>query len=249
MILRAITQLVSATVAVAMTAAVTGCAAPAPSAAPGVPGTTRPAQVTVVVGATFEPSYDASVRAIGPALRERMRRSHHVGCPVRLAELRYLRVPYRGLDGRPHLGELVVHQSLARDAVRVFAELYDADWPIDQMRLVDDFGGDDDRSMAADNTSAYNCRRVSGTDHWSAHAFGAAIDLNPVRNPMVTGTRVAPPEGRRFASLDREGGAVLPLGVIRSGDVVVEAFARIGWEWGGDWTWPKDYQHFEAVRP
>jgi len=176
-----------------------------------------------------------------------MRYSHHVGCPLRIADLRYLRLTYLGFDGKVHLGELVVHASLAAGVRKVFRRLYDARWPIEQMRLVDDFGGDDDRSMAADNTSAYNCRPVAGTDRWSAHAYGAAIDLNPRRNPMVVGRAVFPPQGRCFASLDRSAGAAGPRGVIRAADVVVAAFARIGWEWGGDWTSLKDYQHFQAA--
>ena len=82
---------------------------------------------------------------------------------------------------------------------RVFRELYDAGWPIRRMRLVDDYGGDDERSMAADNTSGFNCRRVAGSSSWSAHAYGAAVDINPLENPYVTGGSVSPSAGRRFA--------------------------------------------------
>jgi poly-gamma-glutamate synthesis protein (capsule biosynthesis protein) len=116
------------------------------------------------------------------------------------------------------------------------------------MRLVDDFRGDDDLSMAANNTSGFNCRRVAGTDSWSAHAYGAAIDVNPVQNPYVTRSSVAPPAGSPFAAIDRSAGASVPVGGIRAGDVVVRAFARIGWEWGGSWPTSKDYQHFFAPR-
>jgi poly-gamma-glutamate synthesis protein (capsule biosynthesis protein) len=115
------------------------------------------------------------------------------------------------------------------------------------MRLVDAYGGDDDRSMAADNTSGTNCRKVRGSRSWSDHAFGTAIDINPVQNPYVTGSRIAPPGSRRFATLDRSPGARVPEGVIRSDDVVVRAFAAIGWEWGGTWSEP-DFQHFSASR-
>jgi poly-gamma-glutamate synthesis protein (capsule biosynthesis protein) len=115
------------------------------------------------------------------------------------------------------------------------------------MRLASDFAGDDDRSMAADNTSAYNCRRVAGSDSWSAHAFGGAIDINPVENPYLVDGVVRPVDGRSFARLDRSAGASVPAGVIRAGDAVVRAFAAIGWEWGGSWASP-DYQHF-AARP
>ena len=114
-------------------------------------------------------------------------------------DLRHLRLTYVGFDGRDHTGELVVAARWARPVVGVFERLHDARWPIRRMRLVDAYGGDDDRSMAADNTSAYNCRRVAGSDAWSDHAYGAAIDLNPVREPLPTGSSVSPAAGRAFA--------------------------------------------------
>ncbi len=193
-----------------------------------------------------EPAYHASVRSIGPALRARMRWSHRPGCPVGLSDLRYLRMTYRGFDGKPHTGEMVVHEDLARSVTRAFRTLYDAGWPIQRMRLVDDYRGDDDRSMAANNTSGFNCRRVGGQQHWSAHAHGAAIDLNPVQNPYITQASVQPPAGRQFAAVDRSRQGAAPVGAIRAGDVVVRAFARIGWAWGGEWSSSKDYQHFAA---
>jgi poly-gamma-glutamate synthesis protein (capsule biosynthesis protein) len=189
--------------------------------------------------------YQASVEPITPFLRQRMRSSHHAGCPVPWRQLRYLQMSYVGFDGRSHIGELVVAAAYARDVVGVFRELYDARWPVRRMRLVDAYGGDDDRSMAADNTSGFNCRRVQGSKKWSDHAFGAAIDLNPVQNPYLTGSAVVPPGSRRFAALDRSPGASVPEGTIRSDDVVVRAFAAIGWEWGGSWAQP-DFQHFSA---
>jgi poly-gamma-glutamate synthesis protein (capsule biosynthesis protein) len=200
-------------------------------------------------GVTFHdvlPDYTASVQRIGPDVAGRMTGSHHAGCPVPLDRLRYVNVRYLGLDGRAHLGELVVHQRYARDISEVFGTLYRARFPIERMQLVDDYGGDDDVSMAADNTSAYNCRTVAGTDRWSNHAFGAAIDINPVLNPYVQGEAVDPPAGARFAHLDRSAGARVDRGVITDGDVVVRAFAGIGWEWGGHWRSSKDYQHFAA---
>ncbi len=176
-----------------------------------------------------------------------MRYSHRPGCPVGLGELRYLRLSYVGFDGTARTGELVVHEDHAAGVVGVFRRLYDAAWPIRRMRLVDDYRGDDDASMAADNTSGYNCRQVAGADRWSEHAYGGAIDINPVENPYVQSGSVDPPAGRRFATVDRSRGAEPPKGVIRDGDVVVEAFAGIGWEWGGDWVSAKDYQHFSAT--
>ena len=129
------------------------------------------------------------------------------GCPVPWSDLRYLRLSHVGFDGRHHLGELVVAARHARDVAGVFARLYDARWPIRQMRLASDFDGDDARSMAADNTSAYNCRRVAGSATWSNHAFGAAIDINPVENPYLVDGSVRPADGRSFAQLDRSAGS------------------------------------------
>jgi poly-gamma-glutamate synthesis protein (capsule biosynthesis protein) len=190
--------------------------------------------------------FAASVDRITPFLRRRMQSSHHAGCPMPWRGLRYLQLSYVGFDGRSHTGELVVAAPYARDVVTVFRKLYEARWPIRRMRLVDDYGGDDDRSMAANNTSGFNCRTVQGSRTWSDHAFGAAIDLNPVQNPYLTGPSVAPPGSRRFATLDRDAGALVPEGTIRSGDLVVRAFEAIGWEWGGSWAQP-DYQHFSAT--
>jgi poly-gamma-glutamate synthesis protein (capsule biosynthesis protein) len=172
--------------------------------------------------------------------------SYHAGCPVRLRALRYLRVSYVDFRGSARTGEMVVHATQARAVVRVFRRLYDERWPIRRMRLVDDYRGDDDLSMAANNTSAFNCRAVTGGTRWSEHSYGTAIDINPVQNPYVVGSSVAPEEGREYAAVDRSADAAPVRGVIRSDDVVVAAFAGIGWEWGGDWVNSKDYQHFSA---
>jgi poly-gamma-glutamate synthesis protein (capsule biosynthesis protein) len=115
------------------------------------------------------------------------------------------------------------------------------------MKVIDAYGGDDRRSMNADNTSAFNCRFVAGRPGvWSQHAFGRAIDINPVQNPYVTPGRIDPPNGRRYAAIDRSRTAPDRQGVIRSGDLVVASFTRIGWEWGGYWVSSKDYQHVAA---
>lgn len=197
-----------------------------------------------------DPAYASSVSRIDADLAERMRRSHRPGCPVPLADLRYLRMTHRDLDGRARSGEMVVHRRYARDVTEAFGRLYAAGWPIARMRLVDDYRADDDLSMAANNTSGFNCRRVAGQTNWSQHAYGAAIDLNPVQNPYVRpGAAVAPPAGRRFAGIDRSRSAPYRPGVIRNDDLVVKAFARMGWEWGGYWASSKDYQHVEAPTP
>lgn len=170
-----------------------------------------------------------------------MSSSWHEGCPVPLEDLRYVTVTHYGFAGEVVQGELVVHSDAADAMVTVFHALWDAGYPVRSLRLVDDFGGSDDASMAADNTSALNCRAVTGGTRWSEHAYGRAIDVNPVENPYVLGRHVAPPAGREFA-----GRPDLP-GVIHDDDAVVQAFASVGWTWGGDWPSPVDYQHFSAT--
>ena len=193
------------------------------------------------------PAYTSSIERVPSPLGRRMTGSSHdpARCPVKLADLRLLTMRYVGFDGQPHIGQMVVHRRHARGIVDVFRELYDKRFPIRRMQLVDAYGGDDNRSMAADNTSAYNCRAVAGTSTFSDHAYGAAVDINPVENPYATADGVLPSAGRKFVDVDRSPDADAPRGVIVADDVVVRAFERIGWEWGGGWNDP-DYQHFYA---
>jgi len=164
------------------------------------------------------------------------------GCPVGLDDLRLLKVRHWGFDGRVHRGRLVVHEDSARGMVRVMRRLFRLHFPIRRMQLVDAYGADDHRSMDADNTSAFNCRYVSGTTRWSEHAYGHAIDVNPIENPYADGEGyVSPPAGAPFADRGQRA-----KGLIHRGGDVVAAFASIGWEWGGNWSWPKDFQHFSA---
>jgi poly-gamma-glutamate synthesis protein (capsule biosynthesis protein) len=193
------------------------------------------------------PAYTSAIDPIPRALGRRMTGSSHnpASCPVKLADLRLLTMRYMGFDRQPHIGQMVVHRRHAREIVTVFRELYDKRFPIRRMQLVDAYGGDDERSMAADNSSAYNCRTVAGTSTFSNHAYGAAVDINPVENPYITADGVLPSAGRSFVDIDRTPDADAPRGVIISDDVAVRAFKRIGWKWGGVWSDP-DYQHFYA---
>ncbi len=172
-----------------------------------------------------------------------MTSSWRPGCPVAIEDLRLLSVDHWGFDGRVHRGELVVHRDQAGRVLHVMGQLFEARFPIERMQLVDVYGGDDDRSMAANNTSAFNCRSVSGrAGVWSQHSYGWAVDINPVQNPYVSGGRVSPPAGAVYA--DR---SLRRPGMIHAGDAVVRAFASIGWGWGGNWGSAKDYQHFSAT--
>ena len=149
--------------------------------------------------------------------------------------------PISGIDGEVHTGRLIVAGEVAEDIVEIMSRLFEARFPIERIEPVDVYEGDDDLSMAANNTSAFNCRAVTGGSSWSEHSYGTAIDMNPLVNPYVVGETVLPPEGAAYAdrSLDAPG-------MIHDGDVVVDAFAAHGWIWGGTWSSPKDYQHFST---
>ena len=174
-----------------------------------------------------------------PVTAARLGSSHRTGCPVAVVDLRLLTVTHWRFDGTTARGQLVVHRDVAPAVGRVFRDLHAARFPLQSVRTVEAFGGDDGRSMAANNTSAYNCRRTTGGAGWSEHAYGRALDLNPVQNPYVRGTTVLPAAGRAHLERTRaRPGVVLPDGA------VVRAFAAVGWRWGGDFRTSKDYQHF-----
>ncbi|HEV2824264.1 MAG TPA: M15 family metallopeptidase [Actinomycetota bacterium] len=167
--------------------------------------------------------------------------TYRSGCPVPPEDLRLLVMSHRTFDGQSAQGRMVVHEDWARPVVSVFHELYDQDFPIARMQLVDDYQGSDDLSMEANNTSAFNCRSVTGRPGvWSQHSYGGAIDINPVQNPYISsGGTVLPPAGVDYVDRSKDA-----PGMIHAGDCTVQAFADIGWYWGGAWTSPKDYQHF-----
>ncbi len=247
-------------IAVSVTTVVAACSPAAPSPTPG-PTTTdlRPAGSTpsspvsstaVIPETTTAPPtsaaepFDSTISIIDDETAARMSLSWRPGCPVPLENLRLLRLPYVTFGGTHAIGELVVHQDYAEDIVSVFESLFRNSFPIERMQLVDLYGADDRRSMAANNTSGFNCREVAGAPGvWSEHAFGRAIDINPVQNPYVRRDGSASPEAG-MAYLQRD--ATVP-GLITTGDVVVEAFSAVDWVWGGTWSNSKDYQHFSAT--
>jgi hypothetical protein len=147
-------------------------------------------------------------------------------------------------DGDVERGRLIVHEESADDVLEAMKDLFRAGYPFRRIEVIDAYGGDDHRSMNADNTSAFNCRFVAGQPGvWSQHAFGTAIDVNPIENPYVTTSgHVSPPAGREFADRSRDA-----EGMIHAGDSTVRAFRRVGWKWGGKWAGTKDYQHFSTT--
>jgi len=172
-------------------------------------------------------------------------RSYKEGCPVPVADLRYLLVLHKDLSGRTLVGEMVANKSIADDLLEIFRELYDAGYPIERMRLIDDYDADDEASMQANNTSCFNYRRRPHMSAVSKHALGEAVDINPLYNPYYrvtpAGARIIEPaSGEPY--VDRAGD--FPYKIVR-GDLCHRLFLAHGFHWGGSWTHSKDYQHFE----
>ncbi len=160
-------------------------------------------------------------------------------CPVEVDDLRYLTVSFVGFDGVAHTGELIVHANYAEAMVRVFEKLYDAGYPIEEMRIVEPVDLLPPSDGDVNNTTSFVCRQVAGTTTFSQHAYGLAVDINPFQNPYVRRATVIPPLAMAYADRSWE-----RPGMLAENDPVVAAFDAIGWHWGGRWNSLKDYQHF-----
>ena len=188
--------------------------------------------------------YHANISKISPTVKKRMIQggSWRTGCPVALSDLRYLTMTYQGFDGSDHRGELIVHQSVAREVTQIFGKLYTAKYPIRKMRLVSDYRASDFQSIEADNTSAFNCRAVTGGKKWSNHSYGKAIDINPIENPYISRSgRISHKSSLKYRNRDHSHSKA----TILKNDKIVKLFKAKGWRWGGDWNSIKDYQHFD----
>lgn len=166
------------------------------------------------------------------------------GCPVGPAQLRMLHLTYWGFDHRAHTGRIVVNVLVVGQVTHVFHVLYNKHFPIWEMVPEDAYHGNDNLAAAADDTSGFNCRYAvaPGPPTWSVHAYGEAIDVNDVQNPYVEGGRVIPPAGKAYLNRsDVRRGMAVP------GGTLVEAFASVGWYWGGRWVDTPDYQHFSLT--
>ncbi|HVN50396.1 MAG TPA: M15 family metallopeptidase [Acidimicrobiales bacterium] len=234
----------------------------APSTTPAVVTTTVPATATTGATPPARPSTTSAVPvpstttngtvpaiAVGTVTAADLGGSWHPGCPVGPSQLRRLTIPYWGFDGRVHQGQLVVNAAAVPAMGAVFARLFAARFPIHKMVTIDHYPGSgvqlDDESTADDNTAAFNCRNAvnpGGTPSWSEHAFGEAIDVNPVENPYVESNGVVdPPAGAAYVNR-----SVHRTGMAYAGSVLNAAFAAVGWGWGGYWGANPDYQHFSV---
>ena len=190
-----------------------------------------------------EPTFAAE--EISDEVFERMRgKSYPEDCPVELSELRYLRLSYKDIDGNSHEGEMVCNASIADKLVEIFRTLYENDYPIEHMSLVDDYDADDETSMSANNTSCFNFRYISGTKKISKHGEGLAVDINPRYNPYVKekdgSIHVEPVSGAAYTDRALEFDYK-----IDENDLAYKLFTEAGFTWGGSWKSVKDYQHFE----
>ena len=159
---------------------------------------------------------------------------------VTFDDLAYLTVVHVGYDGKRHIGNIIVNKKLADEVLSIFKELYEIKFPIERMELVYNYGGSDELSMRANNTSSFNDRPVSGGTGLSYHQLGQAIDINPLVNPYVKKSVVLPETAREYT--DR---TLNVKGMINSDSECVKILKKYGWDWGGDWKSLKDYQHFE----
>ena len=193
--------------------------------------------------------FSAHISPITTDVKKRMVKGHSwkKGCPVDIEDLRYLQLSYHGFDGKSHTGELIVHKDAAKSTVKVFEELYNIEYPIRQMRLVSDFKGNDWQSIEADNTSALNCRYATGRKKWSNHAYGKAIDINPIENPYISRTgHIAHKASLGYAKrIHYPQRGIADRALITKHDKAYQIFKQYGWSWGGEWTGIKDYQHFD----
>jgi D-alanyl-D-alanine carboxypeptidase len=195
-----------------------------------------------------QPAFHSLIQPVPGYLRADMTGSTwHRGCPVGFSELRVLRMTYWGFDGRVHTGAIVTNRNAAGPLRSVFHRLFELRFPIHAMSLADVYGARRNHPRIRDQTGSFECRDAvaspcpgtSPTHHWSMHAYGEAIDVNPIENPY-TGCGIT----REKASIPYLDRSRLRRGMVTP--AVVDAFRSIGWGWGGDWTGTKDYMHFSA---
>ena len=206
--------------------------------------------VVILTYGLIADGYYSKISPITLELKQRMIKgnSWRYGCPVGLKSLRYLQIKHWDFKGSTDIGELIVHRDVSNSVVKIFEELYIIKYPIKQMRLVSDFKGSDWQSIEADNTSALNCRKITGNKNkWSNHAYGKAIDINPIENPYISKkgyiSHKASAKYRNRVHNSLRG--ISDRAILLKKDKATKIFEKYGWKWGGDWKYIKDYQHFE----
>ena len=187
-----------------------------------------------------------SIQEISDSVFARMQgKSFPAHCTVKRSDLRYLQVLHVDADGETHRGEMVCNKAIAEDLLEIFQELYRQRYPIERMRLIDDYDADDERSMQDNNSSSFCYRVVEGSTKLSKHAQGMAVDVNTLYNPCVRKRKdgtvlVQPSTAKRYTNRSRK----FPYKIVE-GDLMFRLFTERGFQWGGHWKSLKDYQHFE----
>jgi hypothetical protein len=207
----------------------------------------RIVMTAVLAAATLSPCAEAAADAdVHTVTAADLGATWRSGCPIGPEQLRRIDITYLGFDNQPHVGELIVHKDVVAEVISVFKRLYELRFPIEKMRNVSRYpNGEDELSMEDDNTSAFNCRGIPGSTSWSWHAYGRAIDINPLLNPSIDSDGTLEPKNAAVY-LDRKR---IDPGLLHAGDDAVRAFTDRGWTWGGSWRSPIDYQHFELPGP
>ena len=202
----------------------------------------------ILLTSTLFAQFNYQISAISHEVKARMLQANswRNTCPVHLRDLRYINVNHLNFQGKTVSGEIIVHKAVADEVVNIFAELYEIGYPIRQMRLVSDFKANDWQSIEADNTSAFNCRPVTGNKKkWSKHAYGRAIDINPIENPYVSRTgHISHKASWKYKKRQHRKNSYADRAVLLKHDKATKIFKKYGWSWGGDWRSMKDYQHF-----
>lgn len=192
-------------------------------------------------------AFESDISVITPKIKQRMIKgnSWKQGCPVPLNELRYLRLKHINFRGEEEMGEMIVHKEVSNEVTEIFEALYSIGYPINKMKLVSEYNGSDWHSIEADNTSAFNCRKATGSKKWSKHSYGKAIDINPIENPYISrkGT-ISHKASEKYRKRVHQKSSYPDKAVLLKNDKAVQLFEKYGWKWGGDWSGVKDYQHF-----
>ena len=203
--------------------------------------------ILFVLTATLWAEYRSTISVITPEIKKRMIKgnSWREGCPVGLEDLRYLRIKHINFNGEEQMGEMIVHKDVSAEVTEIFEALYNAGYPIKKMRLVSDYKGSDWQSIESDNTSAFNCRAATGSKKWSKHSYGKAIDINPIENPYISRKGyISHKASKIYKKRVHQKSTYADKAVLLNSDKAVQLFKKYGWEWGGDWSGVKDYQHF-----
>lgn len=192
--------------------------------------------------------FNYNISKITPIIQDRMLKANswRETCPVHLVDLRYINVNHLNFKGKTVSGEIIVHKEIADEVVNIFADLYAINYPIQQMSLVSDFKANDWQSIEAGNTSAFNCRPITGNKKkWSKHAYGKAIDINPIENPYVSRKGyISHKASLKYKKRVHKVNTYADRAVLLKNDKATKVFKKYGWKWGGDWNTIKDYQHF-----